>query len=84
MNIPLIPARDFDFSPYGVYYDLVRDPILMRHTHTEAYEDHMTDRPLIDTLGHLGYTIGAASPYTVASMEKHDHTQEAIFCMQNP
>lgn len=44
----------------------------------------MTKTPLIDTPGQLGYTIGMDAPYVVKAMEKHDHTQEALFCAADP
>lgn len=83
MQIKAISIREFDFAPYGVYYDLLHDEKLVSHSKTENYEDHLTRTPLIDTPAQLGYTIGSAAPYTVLSMERHDHTQEAIFCMSD-
>lgn len=84
MTIKAIPIGEFDFTPYGTYYNLKEDAERVSHTKTDAYEDHMTKAPLIDTLGHLGYTIGGAAPCEVRSMEKHAHTEEAIFCMAEP
>lgn len=84
MKIQAVRAKDFDFSPYGTYYDLTGREGRMLHTFTASYEDHMTAAPLMDTLPHLGYTIGASAPYTVREMEKHHHTQEAILCMEKP
>lgn len=84
MTIKAIPIGEFDFSPYGTYYNLTEDAGQVSHTKTPVYEDHMTKAPLIDTLGHLGYTIGGPAPCEVRSMEKHSHTQEAIFCMADP
>ncbi|GKH47747.1 ureidoglycolate lyase [Anaerotruncus massiliensis (ex Togo et al. 2019)] len=84
MTIKAIPIGEFDFTPYGTYYNLKEDAERVSHTKTDAYEDHMTKAPLIDTPGHLGYTIGGAAPCEVRSMEKHAHTEEAIFCMAEP
>ena len=84
MTIKAIPIGEFDFTPYGTYYNLKEDAERVSHTKTDAYEDHMTKAPLIDTLGHLGYTIGGAAPCEVRSMEKHARAEEAIFCMAEP
>lgn len=80
MEIKAVSIKDIDFSPYGVYYNMREEGEGVAFFKTEVFEDHMTKIPLIDTLAHLGYTIGAAAPYTPMFMEKHDHTQEAMFC----
>lgn len=84
MILKAIPVKEFDFTPYGTYYDLISDPHKVSHSVTPQYSDHMTKQPLIDTLGNLGYTIGSAAPYCIGSMEKHPQTQEALFCMAEP
>jgi len=84
MILKPIKIKNFDFSTYGIYYDMKNTMDGVCHSKTEVYEDHMTKKPLIDTMGHLGLTIGSKAPYTISSMEKHDHTQEAIFCTGEP
>lgn len=84
MFIKPVPIKEFDFSQYGIYYDMLNAKMGVSHSKTEVYEDHMTKTPLIDTMGHLGLTIGSKAPYTIRSMEKHNHTQEAIFCAGEP
>ncbi|MPM38222.1 Ureidoglycolate lyase [bioreactor metagenome] len=73
-----------NFSTYGSFFDMLEDKMYVKHFQNEVYNDHMTDTPLIDTNGHLGYTYGSAAPYICTVMEKHDHTQEAIFCAGEP
>lgn len=73
-----------NFLPYGRWYDLLQDPDQVLHSCGIGFEDHMTKEPLIDTPGHLGYTTGDSAPYCVMSMEKHSHTEEALFCAAEP
>lgn len=84
MIVEAIEIKDFDFSEYGIYYNMLEDQRNIMHCKTNEYEDHMTRLPLIDTPGHLGYTIGQSAPYILKSMEKHDHTREALFCTSDP
>lgn len=79
-----VNIKEFDFSPYGYYYNLYEDRENVYKSEGENYIDYMTKMPLIDTYGHLGLTIGDAAPYTVKSMERHDHTKEALFCASKP
>ncbi len=84
MTIHAVEIKEFDFTEYGIYYNMMEDQKNIMHSKTDTYEDHMTCFPLIDTPGHLGYTIGQSAPYVLKSMEKHDHTMEALFCMSEP
>ncbi len=73
-----------NFHPYGTCIDLYQNQALVKHFSTDSFADHMTIAPLIDTPGHLGLTVGSPAPYSVGAMEKHAHTQEAIFCLAEP
>lgn len=84
MNLKAVSIKEFDFTDYGTYYHMTEDRERVYRTVGENFEDYMTKAPLIDTPGHLGYTVGMSAPYTVKSMEKHDHTQEALFCAARP
>lgn len=84
MIFKAIPIEKFDFSEYGTYYNMKTDRDKIYITMTGTYEDYMTKTSLIDTQGHLGYTIGKGVPYDMKLMEKHDHTQEALFCAAEP
>ena len=39
MTIKAIPIGEFDFSPYGTYYNLKEDAERVSHTKTEVYEE---------------------------------------------
>lgn len=84
MTLHAVEIKDFDFTEYGFYYNMLHDRDKVIHSITDRYEDHMTRLPLIDTPGHLGYTMGQSAPYTIKSMEKHSHTMEALFCAEDP
>lgn len=84
MTVTAVEIKDFNFTQYGIYYNMLEDQQNIMHCKTDVFEDHMTRLPLIDTPGHLGYTIGQSAPYVLKSMEKHDHTREALFCMSEP
>lgn len=84
MIIRAVEIKEFDFTGYGVYYNMLADRRNVMHCQTQVFEDHMTCAPLIDTPAHLGYTTGQSAPYTIQSMEKHDHTEEALFSMSDP
>lgn len=84
IRLKAMDIKEFDFTEYGTYYNMKEDRERVYCTIGENFEDYMTRTPLIDTGGHLGYTIGMGAPYAVKSMEKHDHTQEAMFCAARP
>lgn len=84
MTIHAVEIKDFDFKDYGIYYNMFHTQDNILYSKTDVYEDHMTRFPLIDTPGHLGYTIGQSAPYALKSMEKHCHTMEALFCAADP
>ena len=84
MILKAVDIREFDFTGYGTYYNMTGDRERVYRTLGEEFEDYMTRTPLIDTPGHLGYTVGMGAPYVLKAMEKHDHTQEALFCAADP
>lgn len=84
MIIRAVEIREFDFADYGIHYNMLRDRENVIHSRGVSYEDYMTCLPLLDTPGHLGYTVGQRTPYTLHSMEKHEHTMEAVFCEAAP
>ena len=73
-----------DFSPFGSYYNMYEARESVCHSSGDAFADHMTRKPIVDTSAHLGLTVGSKAPCKVISMEKHSHTQEAILCMADP
>lgn len=84
MILKAINIKELDFTEYGTYYHMTGNKELVYQTVGKNFQDYMTKTPLIDTPGHLGYTIGMSAPYTVCAMEKHDHTREALFCAALP
>ena len=84
MIVTALEIKEFNFTEYGIYYNMLEDKQNIMHCKTDVFEDHMTRHPLIDTPGHLGYTIGQSAPYILRLMEKHDHTREALFCTSEP
>ncbi|MDL2293305.1 ureidoglycolate lyase [Ruminococcaceae bacterium OttesenSCG-928-D13] len=76
-----------DFSAYGTLYNMTDGGVStgnVNHWSGPGYEDINTTGPLIDTLGYLGHTRGSGTPFTVEAMERHMHTQEALFCTNQP
>lgn len=84
MIIHAVEIGEFDFSEYGIHYHMIYDKERVMHSSAASYEDHMTCLPVLDTPAHLGYTVGQPAPCTVRSMEKHEHTMEAVFCTKDP
>lgn len=54
------------------------------HSTGDTYEDCRTRAPLLSSNGSLGITRGSAAPCATARMERHLHTEEAIFCLREP
>jgi ureidoglycolate lyase len=82
-----IEITAMDFSDYGIFYDMVNpengSPNVI-HSSGDGWKDGYTTFPVIDTLAHLGFTLGTGTPFTVEEMERHQHTQEALFCAGSP
>ena len=65
MILKAVDIREFDFTGYGTYYNMTGDRERVYRTLGEEFEDYMTRTPLIDTPGHLGYTVGMGAPYVL-------------------
>ena len=76
------PVTPDNFSRYGKVYDLTgdTDPKVV-WTVGDGWLDGFTKTPLIDGRGHLGVTRGGSAPWHCSAMERHPHTEEAIFCL---
>lgn len=82
-----IEATSINFSEYGILYDMVAPENgsgRVNQDSGDGWEDSNTAIPVIDTLASLGYTLGSAAPFTASEMERHFHTQEALFCQDEP
>jgi ureidoglycolate lyase len=76
-----------DFSEYGIFYDMNNLTELSRNINCSSgqdWKDMNTAIPIIDTYAHIGYTTGSGCPFTANMMERHHHTQEALFCAGSP
>jgi ureidoglycolate lyase len=82
-----VEISSIDFSCFGILYDMTvlsGSNLNINHSSGVDWKDSNTTIPIIDTLAHIGYTIGSGCPFTTTMMEKHQHTQEALFCAGNP
>lgn len=84
MKIIAKPVSSIDFSEYGKYYNMSNQPHNVVRSEGNGWEDSMTNTPLIHSEGHLGLTIGSPLPSKTYKMERHLHTEEALFCMADP
>lgn len=78
---------DVDFSPFGFVYHMEADGKNtggVRFASGDGWEDAHTAFPLLDTSGSLGYTLGTGTPFVLREMERHLHTQEALFPIDQP
>ncbi|WP_318615488.1 ureidoglycolate lyase [Sporosarcina sp. YIM B06819] len=84
MKIKAVPISSIDFSPYGKYYNMKSESSNVVRSKGDGWEDCMTDSPLINSQGSLGLTVGSPLPSKTTKMERHLHSEEALFCMSNP
>lgn len=90
MQIAATEITEADFSPFGRVF------VMAPAEHVDAsspklvvsrgdnYDDCHTRDPLIATNGSLGLTRGTGTPCETTRMERHFHTEEAIFCLAEP
>lgn len=90
MEITATDIAGAEFAPFGRVLVMapthgvdVTPPDLVV-SHGDQYDDCRTRDPLISTNGSLGMTLGSATPCRTARMERHFHTEEAIFCLADP
>ena len=79
------PVTAEAFARFGTVYDLAgrTDPKVV-WTLGKGWHDGFTKTPLIAGNGHLGMTHGGSAPWHCAEMERHDGTEEALFCAAAP
>lgn len=76
-----------NFEEYGILYSMderVPGQGAVNFSSGDGWKDANTAMPVIDTRASLGYTLGGGAPFTVSEMERHQHTQEALFCAGAP
>jgi ureidoglycolate lyase len=82
-----IEVFDIDFEPYGILFNMTntgKGTGNVNQWDGPDWHDTNTMFPLIDTLGYLGRVLGTGSPVVVTEMERHLHTQEALFPTDQP
>ncbi|KON86563.1 hypothetical protein AF332_06830 [Sporosarcina globispora] len=84
MKIKAVPVSTIDFSKYGVYYDMNGGSANVWTSQGDGWKDARTNRSIINASGSLGITQGSALPCKVSKMERHLHTEEALFCLTDP
>jgi ureidoglycolate lyase len=84
LRIKASPVSDIDFNKYGKYYNMKSGSEEIVRTIGEGFEDGYTKLPLLDSLASLGLTNGTQLPCKVQLMERHLHTQEALFSLKSP
>lgn len=76
-----ISIKDFDFTPYGRYWNLRKE----RGTKTDKYEAYMTIDPPVERPLRFGMTICKNEKmFLVDSMERHMSTEEVLFVGDKP
>lgn len=84
LKIRAIPVSSFDFMKFGKYYNMKEGGNDTENTKGEGFTDVRTMFPLINSIGNLGFTLGSQLPLKTYKMERHLHTQEALFCLSDP
>jgi ureidoglycolate lyase len=82
-----VEITSLDFSRYGIFYSMTESKngsVNINHSTGPDWEDYNTSIPVIDTLAHIGYTTGSGCPFMADMMERHLHTQEALFAAGTP
>ena len=76
-----ISIKDFDFMPYGRYWNLRKE----RGTKTDKYEAYMTIDPPVERPLRFGMTICEnKKDFLIDSMERHMSTEEVLFAGDKP
>ena len=77
----VVSIHDFDFSPYGRYFDLRKE----RGVKTEKYEAYMTVDPPVERPLKFGMTVCEnGDAFEVDSMERHLSSEEVLFAGDKP
>ncbi|WP_161493822.1 ureidoglycolate lyase [Virgibacillus necropolis] len=83
MKIKVIPVSSVDFLKFGRYYNMKDGTKDTAITKGKSFTDVRTISPLINSIGNLGFTLGSKLPSKTYKMERHLHTQEALFCLSD-
>lgn len=90
MEVTAEVLREAAFEPFGRLFRLggrasADEPqgCIVR-SEGPGWSDAYTAAPLLSTNGSLGMTRGGPSPFVTWQMERHLHTEEALFCAADP
>lgn len=78
------PATAADFARFGDYLNLRTGGDGVLTTTGTMWTDRRSLSAVLDTPGHLGFTLGSATPFAVTGMERHEHTREVLLCAAEP
>lgn len=89
MRIVAIEISEAAFAPFGRVFVMAPAPEAgpagaLVVASGANFDDCHTRDPLIGTNGSLGLTRGTGTPCNTARMERHFHTEEAIYCLADP
>lgn len=86
MRVLATPVRAEDFAPFGrVHAMAAAEPGAgLVVSAGDGWSDVYTAAPLIGSNGSLGMTVGAGTPFITSRMERHLHTEEALFTAGSP
>lgn len=82
-----VEITSINFQEFGILYNMTSPSNgtgWVNQSSGDGWEDTNTAIPVIDSLASLGYTFGSRVPFTAYEMERHMHTQEALFCQDEP
>ncbi len=82
-----LDLANLDFSAYGTIYDLSGGNLgcdAIQSASGDGWSNVNTLDPLLDTKCSIGLTVGSGLPFTADQMERHLHTQEAMYCAGGP
>ncbi|PPL18869.1 ureidoglycolate lyase [Microterricola pindariensis] len=72
------------FAAFGEYLDLGAGGERVLTTRGDGWTDRRSLHAVLETPGHLGFTLGAATPFQITGMERHHHTREVLLCAAEP
>ncbi|MFV0381641.1 MAG: hypothetical protein ACK5KR_05425 [Breznakia sp.] len=84
MKLIVKSIKDVDFKKFGSLYELGNDSKQVCKTIKDGWSDGYTRASVIDTPTSLGMTRTGKTPFYFDELERHFHSQEAIFCIDEP
>lgn len=75
-----VPIQQFDFTPFGYYYNLKEHPFIIGG----SAQIYRTPQPVMSKAMRLGITACGGGSFTSKSMERHISTEELLFPGDKP